>query len=125
MTHPSLVYYSYMTHSLGGGPVDLGAQAAGMSESEKSSLRAQIEAELREQLQANAAMLTDNTDFNAQLATSQKEDAALALAVEKQKKDQNRPRLSNLNEDPMLSGVVHHYITDNGMVIGRYDSSCI
>ena len=35
--------------SLGGGPVELGSEAAGMTEEEKAAMRAEIEAELRAQ----------------------------------------------------------------------------
>ena len=35
--------------SLGGGPVELGSEAAGMTEDEKAAMRAEIEAELRAQ----------------------------------------------------------------------------
>ena len=41
-------------------------------------MRAKIEAEIREQMMANAAMITDNTDFAAALAESRSEDAELA-----------------------------------------------
>ena len=94
--------------SLGGGPVELGSEAAGMTEEEKAAMRAEIEAELRAQesfrflpsnlliiwccgafnphgswkhvkLQANADLITDNNaDFSKQLASSQAEDAQLA-----------------------------------------------
>ena len=91
--------------SLGGGPVELGSEAAGMTEEEKAAMRAEIEAELRAQdcfnfpsipmkyslinwtceiencwkLQANADLITDNNaDFSKQLASSQAEDAELA-----------------------------------------------
>jgi len=111
-----------LKQSLGGGPVDLGSQGAGMSEDEKAELRAQIEAEYRAQIEANAALMNDNSDFSAQLQASRSEDAVLVKQAAKAKEDLDRPRLTNLNEDPMLSGVVHHYIaTEKTIVIGRKD----
>merc|ERR1712235_5874 len=110
--------------SLGGGPVELGSEAAGMTEEEKAAMRAEIEAELRAQLQANADLITDNNaDFSKQLASSQAEDAQLAAQARKAKQDLDKPRLTNLNEDPMLSGVVHHYMkADAKVTIGRKDA---
>lgn len=41
----------------------------------------------------------------------------------KAKQDLDKPRLTNLNEDPMLSGVVHHYMkADAKVTIGRKDA---
>ena len=113
-----------LKQSLGGGaPVDLGAQAAGMTEEEKAAMRAEIEAEYRAQLQANAAAMADHTDFSKQLDASRAEDAQLVQQAKKAQEDMERPRLTNLNEDPMLSGVVHHYVSvEKTMVIGRKDA---
>jgi len=39
------------------------------------------------------------------------------------KVDITKPQLTNLNEDPMLSGVVHHYLSAGETTIGRKDAS--
>ena len=45
------------------------------------------------------------------------------MKARKAKQDLDKPRLTNLNEDPMLSGVVHHYMkADAKVTIGRKDA---
>lgn len=67
--------------------------------------------------------MADHTDFSKQLDASRAEDAQLVQQAKKAQQDLERPRLTNLNEDPMLSGVVHHYVSvEKTIVIGRKDA---
>ena len=76
----------------------------------------------RAQLAANAEMMAGHTDFSKQLDASRQEDAQLVAAAKKEAQNLERPRLTNLNEDPMLSGVVHHYVSvEKTILIGRKD----
>ena len=63
--------------------------------------------------------LQDATEFDSQLAAARQEDAQLVQAANQAKVDSMRPQITNLNEDPMLSGVVHHYLAEGETSIGR------
>jgi len=87
----------------------------GMSSEDVEKMREEIKA----QLMANQEMMND-MDWDAKLAASRKEDDALKESVDK---SSNEPYFVNLNEDPMLSGVIRlKIIKGKQMMIGRKDA---
>ena len=105
-----------------GGIVDVG-NTAGMSPEEVAAMRKQMEEEIRAQLQANADQLTDQTTYDAQVQQAHREDAQLVQNAQNAKVNLTKPQLTNLNEDPMLSGVIHHYLSKGETTIGRADAN--
>jgi hypothetical protein len=93
-----------------------------MSPEQVAEMRKQMEDEIRAQLQANSDALTENTNFDALTASAKQEDAVLVQNNNKKAADSLKPRLSNLNEDPQLSGVVHHHLKNGETTIGRKDA---
>ena len=45
-----------------------------------------------------------------------------ATVIGEDERKANIAHLVNLNEDPLLSGVIYHYITTSPMTIGRSDA---
>lgn len=102
----------------GGGLPDLGAGAGGMSEAEKEEMRKQMKDELLAQMEFNAQSMM-SWDEKVQMSQS---DSSAGEQSEKQKKVQNVPHLINLNEDPMLSRVIFHFLEQVETRIGRKDA---
>lgn len=94
-----------------------GGGGGAVSEEEKIAMRKQMEEEIRAQLQANSDAMM-NWDDKLKVARSE--------IVEVDKKEQQAktiPHLVNLNEDPMLSCVIKHFLKGGMTRIGRKDSS--
>lgn len=106
---------------LSGGPVEIEAsETAGMTEEEKAEYRKKVEAEIRDQLMANMEN-TAFVDFDAERAKALSEDSALQQAqVSSVMTD---PHLTNLNEDPQLSGVIKLKIEPGETTLGRKDAA--
>lgn len=62
---------------------------------------------------------SDNSSWFFQLAAA---NAESMTAVETAHRKDQEPHLMNLNEDPMLSGVVFHYLKDGETSVGRKDA---
>ncbi|XP_064610352.1 kinesin-like protein KIF28 [Liolophura sinensis] len=97
----------------------------GMSPEEIENMRKQMEEEIRAQLFANQQMLADNAQsWEEKLAAAQVETEQESVAVRSgDKKKKKQPHLFNLNEDPMLSGVVYHFLEEGETTFGRKDAS--
>ncbi|KAL4235255.1 hypothetical protein ACF0H5_006893 [Mactra antiquata] len=108
----------------GGGIIQ---QEAGMSQEEFLRMRKQMEEEIRAQFVANQQLLADSEDtetWDQKLAKAQQETQELdsggkSDAIRKQKEI----HLINLNEDPMLSGVIVHFLKEGETTIGRKDAA--
>ncbi|XP_052232106.1 kinesin-like protein KIF28 isoform X2 [Dreissena polymorpha] len=99
-------------------------QEAGMSPEDIDRMRRQMEEEIRAQLLANQQLLeeSENTQtWDQKLAAAQQETDALdeGSKMDRRKMDIH---LINLNEDPMLSGVIVHFVKDGQTTIGRNDA---
>ena len=110
--------------SLQGGGLPLAVEGAGtMSPEEIAEMRRQMEEDIRAQLALNAQQIDSGMGgFDAELAAAQKEDVELLAQAAAQKAAMNKPKLTNLNEDPQLSGVIHHYLDKEEITIGRKDA---
>ncbi|XP_052816368.1 kinesin-like protein KIF28 isoform X3 [Mya arenaria] len=100
-------------------------QEAGMSSEDLERMRKQMEEEIRAQLMANQAMLEESEttqNWDQKLAAAQKETHSLDKDVSDATRKKNEIYLINLNEDPMLSGVIVHFIKDGETSIGRKDA---
>ncbi|XP_025115263.1 kinesin-like protein KIF28P isoform X3 [Pomacea canaliculata] len=98
---------------------------AGLSPEEIAKMRRQMEEEIRAQLLANQAMLNENTqNWEEKLSAARTETDAIA---QEETRDLSRrikdPHLVNLNEDPLLSGVVFHFLEGEKTTVGRKDAS--
>jgi len=60
--------------------------------------------------------------YQLKLAAAQKETESLTEGGSDASRKKTEIHLINLNEDPMLSGVIVHYIRDGEMTIGRKDA---
>ena len=105
---------------LSGGPMEIEG-AAGMTEEEKAEARKQMEQEVRDQLMAN---MESNafTDFDAARAQALAEDQQLQ-STSQVSRAITEPHLVNLNEDPMLSGVIKVKLDAGQNTIGRKDAN--
>jgi len=105
--------------SLQGGGLPMAVEGTGtLSPEEIAEMRKQMEEDIRAQLALNAQQIDSGFGgFDAELAASQKEDVQLLAQAASQKASMNQPRLTNLNEDPQLSGVIHHYLNKPGFKI--------
>ncbi|XP_052061980.1 kinesin-like protein KIF28 isoform X12 [Mytilus californianus] len=93
----------------------------GMTPEEVEKMRKQMEEEIRAQLFANQEMLAQNTQsWEEQLAAARTETENITdnTAARKAKE----PHLINLNEDPMLSGVICHFLSQKETTVGRKDA---
>ncbi|KAK3085516.1 hypothetical protein FSP39_004469 [Pinctada imbricata] len=106
----------------GGGLISMEQQ--GLSPEEVDKMRRQMEEEIRAQLMANQAMLEDNTqNWETKLREAQSETNTLTGGHSDDTRKQNEAHLINLNEDPMLSGVICHFLKKGETTVGRKDAS--
>ena len=104
--------------SLEGGMVVTSKQ--GMSPEEVEAMRKQLEDEIRAQLEANVELMDRDKNWEAKHKEMQREQSEEEkVAEERHRKTQTVPHLVNLNEDPMLSGVVFHFLEKGTIVIGK------
>ncbi|XP_076448715.1 kinesin-like protein KIF28 isoform X2 [Babylonia areolata] len=106
------------------GEIDMSSHAQ-MSPEEMARMRKEMEEEIRAQLMANQEMLNANaSNWEEKLLAARTEAQALARsesqAVNRRGRD---PHLMNLNEDPLLSGVVFHFLAGDTTCLGRKDAS--
>nr|XP_026689448.1 kinesin-like protein KIF28P isoform X4 [Ciona intestinalis] len=102
-----------------GGVLPMQSQA-GMSPEEIEEMRRKMQEEIRAQLLENQEQMKD-LDWDAKLAESRKEDAQLSKDHGPAK--MTVPHFVNLNEDPMLSGVIKHPLVEGKeTLIGRKDA---
>uniref|UniRef100_A0A0X3NW88 Kinesin-like protein KIF28P n=1 Tax=Schistocephalus solidus TaxID=70667 RepID=A0A0X3NW88_SCHSO len=98
-----------------------------LSPEERASMQEEMRREIQAQLQANSERLeTQNQKaFLEKLAEARREAAILkeVLGNAKSEKDSRScidcPYISNLNEDPQLSGVINHLIEADEVTVGR------
>ncbi|CAB3998979.1 kinesin KIF28P [Paramuricea clavata] len=97
----------------GGGVPEVGGGA--LSAEEKEKMKKEMEAEIRAQLALNQEAMQS---WDEKLEKSRSEE----VSDSSQSKIADIPHLVNLNEDPMLSGVVRHFLEGEEMTIGRKDA---
>ncbi|KAF5401795.1 hypothetical protein PHET_04884 [Paragonimus heterotremus] len=97
-----------------------------MSSEEIEKVRRQLREEMTEKMNANLAELEaqNQQTYERKLAQARKEAAEMAIqSLSKEDKTENlsknKPYLSNLNEDPQLSGVIRHFLVHKTTGIGR------
>ena len=96
------------------------AQKQGLSPEELDQMRKQMEEEIRAQLESNNELMNRDANWEAQKAHTQQERSAEDKAAEeKKKKLATTPYFLNLNEDPVLSGVVFQFLEKPSTVIGK------
>ncbi|XP_062501904.1 kinesin-like protein KIF28 isoform X2 [Corticium candelabrum] len=95
--------------------------ATGIDAKERERLRRELEEELKAQLAANQYMLGDLSESHDEKLrqTRIEYDAKQLEVLNQQKQRESQPHLVNLNEDPMLSGVVVHILNEGEMTVGR------
>ena len=102
------------------GGVVVEKQSQGLSPEELEALRKKMEEEIRAQLESNMEMMNRDKNWEAQHQVIMQERSAEDIAAEeRRKKLETIPHLVNLNEDPMLSGVVFHFLEKPNTVIGK------
>ncbi|XP_060063153.1 kinesin-like protein KIF28 [Ylistrum balloti] len=102
--------------------------SAGMSPEEIERMKKEMEEEIRAQLMANQAMLSENDskeDWDAKLRAAQSETDELKGGGSQSTRRSKEPYLINLNEDPMLSGVICHFLDTEKTTVGRKDAQPI
>ncbi|XP_061166469.1 kinesin-like protein KIF28 isoform X2 [Saccostrea echinata] len=100
-------------------------EGAGLSPEELEKMRKQMEEDIRAQLMANQAMLAENDQsWDDKLAEARTETEKIETGGADSKRKSKEPYLINLNEDPMLSGVICHFLKNSGeTTVGRKDAS--
>eukprot|EP00050_Salpingoeca_kvevrii_P021558 m.112316 g.112316 ORF g.112316 m.112316 type:complete len:1027 (-) comp9395_c0_seq1:200-3280(-) len=100
-------------------------ETSSLGTDDMDALRKQMEEEIRAQLEANMnAMRMDESSWEqARQEAQREEEGELKAAEEQERKRKAVPHFVNLNEDPMLSFVVFHFLEKPKMVIGKADSS--
>ncbi|XP_033755330.1 kinesin-like protein KIF28P isoform X3 [Pecten maximus] len=99
--------------------------SAGMSPEELERMKKEMEEQIRAQLMANQAMLSENDskeDWDAKLRAAQSETDELKGVGSQSTRRSKDPYLINLNEDPMLSGVICHFLDSDKTTVGRKDA---
>ncbi|XP_065828144.1 kinesin-like protein KIF28 [Oscarella lobularis] len=93
----------------------------GLTEEEKKKMRREMEDEIRAQLEANLDTLGDiQTSWDEKLKHTQDESAADEAETLKTKRmKETEPQLVNLNEDPLLSGVIVHILKKGKTSVGK------
>ncbi|KAL3859056.1 hypothetical protein ACJMK2_009292 [Sinanodonta woodiana] len=103
----------------------LAMQTAGMSPEDIEAMRKHMEEEIRAQFMANQQMLAEASggqSWEEKLAAAREEtDHISGQTTDKRKKTEIH--LVNLNEDPMLSGVIVHFIGEGETIVGRNDAN--
>ncbi|XP_059148912.1 kinesin-like protein KIF28 isoform X2 [Physella acuta] len=96
-----------------------------MSKEEFEAMRKDMEDKIRAQLLANQHLLGESDQtWDEKLSAARNETEAIAKEENKEiARKHKEPHLMNLNEDPMLSGVVSHFMTGQTTVIGRKDGN--
>ncbi|KAK3605709.1 hypothetical protein CHS0354_013504 [Potamilus streckersoni] len=100
-------------------------QTAGMSPEDIEAMRKHMEEEIRAQFMANQQMLAEASggqSWEEKLAAAREETEHISgQSTDKRKKTEIH--LVNLNEDPMLSGVIVHFIGEGETIVGRNDAN--
>ncbi|CAL8085086.1 unnamed protein product [Calicophoron daubneyi] len=93
---------------------------------EREELKQQVREEMMEKMRANIAELEAQNQQKFQEKLEQARREAAQMALEAQAKDETsvgptkvKPYLSNLNEDPQLSGVIQHLLVHKNTGLGR------
>ncbi|KAL5021850.1 hypothetical protein ScPMuIL_001005 [Solemya velum] len=101
----------------------LAQEHQGLSPEDIEKMRRQMEDEIRAQLLANQHIMAESAEsWEAKLAAAQSETEAIETQGDISKR-KNEPRLVNLNEDPMLSGVIRHFLEEGETTVGRKDAT--
>ncbi|XP_064640023.1 kinesin-like protein KIF28 isoform X2 [Lineus longissimus] len=101
----------------GGG---LMAQNSGASGDEKEKMRKEMEEEIRAQLMANMEMLEDSAVSWDDKLQAARDEEVVDIRGDSGRKTKE-PHLSNLNEDPMLAGMICHFLKEGSSTVGRKD----
>ncbi|XP_078606813.1 kinesin-like protein KIF28 isoform X8 [Branchiostoma floridae x Branchiostoma japonicum] len=107
------------------GGAGMDAADGAYSKEEIERMRKEMEEEIRAQLLANQEQMKDmDESFEDKLKRNREEQEAMGAAqANTQDRKSKDPHLVNLNEDPMLSGVIFHFIEPGEMTIGRKDAN--
>lgn len=98
-------------------------EGAGLTPEELDKMRKQMEEDIRAQLMANQAMLAENDQsWDDKLAEARTETDKIDVGGADNRKSKEA-YLINLNEDPMLSGVICHFLNSGETSVGRKDAS--
>ncbi|UJR22741.1 hypothetical protein I4U23_025773 [Adineta vaga] len=91
----------------------------GMSEQDIEVVRKQMEEEIQSQIQNNQKLLQDSKlSWDVKLKNAQLEDKSRKSSL---KSKQSIACLTNLNEDPLLSYIIRHYMNTDTVTIGSRD----
>ncbi|KAJ8302783.1 hypothetical protein KUTeg_019179 [Tegillarca granosa] len=95
----------------------------GMTPEQIAQMKKKMEEEIRAQLMANQQVIADSAEsWEQKLAAARSEHEAISGPSDSGRKSRD-PHLINLNEDPMLSGVITHFLESGETTIGRKDAS--
>lgn len=78
-----------------------------------------MEEEIRAQLEANMAKMASTSETWEERLKKAQEDIGDDQSSDRKKME---PHLVNLNEDPMLSNVIYHFIKSGESIVGRQDT---
>ncbi|KAK2181347.1 hypothetical protein NP493_403g07034 [Ridgeia piscesae] len=96
---------------------------SGMSPEEVEKMKKDLEEEIRAQLLANQEMLAGaegtGMSWEEKLAVARSDESVVAGSEGRKKTELH---LMNLNEDPLLSGVVVHFLQKGDTTVGRKDA---
>ncbi|BFZ12722.1 hypothetical protein BsWGS_15761 [Bradybaena similaris] len=92
-----------------------------LSPEEMEAMKKDMEEKIRAQLMANQQLIGDSEkSWDEKLSAARHETDAFAKEEHKEVARKNKePHLINLNEDPMLSGVVFHFLNGQKTIIGN------
>ncbi|CAF3629264.1 unnamed protein product [Adineta steineri] len=94
----------------------------GMTDQDIEIVRKQMEEEINLQIQNNQKTLQDsNISWDTKLKNAQLDDKNSSTSLKSTQSDQIVPYLANLNEDPMLSYIICHYLHTDEITIGSRD----
>ncbi|KAM7539407.1 hypothetical protein Aperf_G00000055836 [Anoplocephala perfoliata] len=100
------------------------AATPGITSEERARMREEIRMEIMAQLENNRERLENqNKDvFKKKLEEARKEATNIQMSIAVRPSAKIRPKcpfLTNLNEDPQLSGVIIHYLNAEKVIVGR------
>nr|XP_019926809.2 kinesin-like protein KIF28P isoform X17 [Crassostrea gigas] len=99
-------------------------EGAGLTPEELDKMRKQMEEDIRAQLMANQAMIAENAQsWDDKLAEARTETEKIDVGGADNSRKSKEAYLINLNEDPMLSGVICHFLNSGETSVGRKDAS--
>ncbi|XP_070576240.1 kinesin-like protein KIF28 isoform X2 [Ptychodera flava] len=106
----------------GGGAIPIEG-GSGMSPEEREKMRREMEEEIRAQLTANQEALDMGSGWEEKMKRDQAEyDAENREKTMAEERKNKEPHFMNLNEDPLLSGMIVYFVSASKTTIGRKDA---